>query len=247
MGLVMKNWVGFFDGGSRGNPGPAAAGAVLLDDLGDVVFEEGRFLGRRTNNEAEYEALIMLLEEVDRRGFCKGVVLGDSRLVISQMRGEWKIREPRLRALAERARSLVHGDVRFEWIPRKDNDHADDLVNEVLDREEERGRSASPRPDRSNLPEATIDLAKEKEEWRHGALRLVSDHVALVIGAPDEYVVNMAEGTCSCPGFQARGDCVHLREGMDAKRSLDALGRGGSGAFRRFPEPSPEGREEGEG
>lgn len=218
-----------------------------MDDLGDVVFEEGRFLGRRTNNEAEYEALIMLLEEVDRRGFCKGVVLGDSRLVISQMRGEWKIREPRLRALAERARSLVHGDVRFEWIPRKDNDHADDLVNEVLDREEERGRSASPRPDRSNLPEATIDLAKEKEEWRHGALRLVSDHVALVIGAPDEYVVNMAEGTCSCPGFQARGDCVHLREGMDAKRSLDALGRGGSGAFRRFPEPSPEGREEGEG
>jgi len=97
----MKNWVGFFDGGSRGNPGPAAAGAVLLDDRGDVVFEEGRFLGRRTNNEAEYEALIMLLEEVYRRGFCKCVVFGDSRLVISQMRGEWKIREPRLRALAE--------------------------------------------------------------------------------------------------------------------------------------------------
>jgi len=225
MGWAMKNWVGFFDGGSRGNPGPPAAGAVLLDDRGDVVFEEGRFLGRRTNNEAEYEALIMLLEEVDRRGFCKGVVLGDSRLVISQMRGEWKIREPRLRALAERARSLVRGDVRFEWIPRKDNDHADDLVNEVLDREEERGRSAPPRPDRGELPE-------EKEEWRHGTLRLVSDHIALVMGAPDEYVVNLAEGTCSCPGFQARGDCVHLREGMDAKRSLGAPGRGGSGASR---------------
>ncbi|HOX00450.1 MAG TPA: reverse transcriptase-like protein, partial [Deltaproteobacteria bacterium] len=97
---------GYFDGASRGNPGEAGAGALLEDERGQVVWETAMPLGVRTNNEAEYLALILLLEEAARRGLGDLEVYGDSRLVVLQVSRSWKINEPRLRELATRAWAL---------------------------------------------------------------------------------------------------------------------------------------------
>ena len=91
---------GHFDGASRGNPGKAGAGAVVYEDE-KVVWLRAEPLGQMTNNEAEYTALSLLLDELERRGAQGAEICGDSKLVISQVTGAWKIKEPRLRALAE--------------------------------------------------------------------------------------------------------------------------------------------------
>ncbi|MCX7828771.1 MAG: ribonuclease HI family protein [Thermanaerothrix sp.] len=124
---------GYFDGASRGNPGVAGAGA-LLEDQGRVIWEYRGFLGRRTNNEAEYQALIALLEEVRRREIRSVLVMGDSQLVISQVTRKWKINMPHLRELASRVWELCDGlEVSFKWIPREENKMADRLSNEAID------------------------------------------------------------------------------------------------------------------
>lgn len=211
---------GFFDGGSRGNPGPAAAGAVLLDETGEVLFEEGRFLGKRTNNEAEYEALILLLEEAARRHLAEVVVRGDSRLVISQMRGEWKIREPHLQELAGRARSVARGKLRFDWIPREQNARADALVNGVLDREAREGSAKKPSPP-SEVPSKgapSQGIPEEGGEGRPLTLRRISQGLVLVV-SDEEYAVDLVHQSCTCPGFRFRGECRHLRAVLAAERT----------------------------
>jgi len=125
---------GYFDGASRGNPGTAGAGALLVDESGNVVWETARFLGRKTNNEAEYEALILLLSAARERRVRELKVYGDSKLVISQVSKQWKINLPHLRALAQEVWKLAEGiDVTFEWIPRDKNKRADDLSNQGID------------------------------------------------------------------------------------------------------------------
>lgn len=125
---------GYFDGASRGNPGMAGAGALLEDDNGQVIWEHREFLGRKTNNEAEYQALIALLEELRRRGIREAKVMGDSQLVISQVTRRWKINMPHLRELAGRVWELCDGlNVSFSWIPRGENARADRLSNEAID------------------------------------------------------------------------------------------------------------------
>jgi ribonuclease HI len=103
-------------------------------DGGEIVWECAEYLGVKTNNEAEYTALIRLLEEAVARGLAKLDIRGDSRLVVCQVRGEWKINFPHLRALAERARKLMAGlDARLEWVPRSENKLADALSNKAID------------------------------------------------------------------------------------------------------------------
>ena len=126
--------IGHFDGASRGNPGEAGAGAYLSDDAGNVIWETARYLGRKTNTEAEYGAAIILLEAAKERGARKLKVRGDSRLVVCQLSKRWKINLPHLRELAEKAWSLSEGmEVSYEWIPREKNKRADRLSNEALD------------------------------------------------------------------------------------------------------------------
>ncbi len=125
------------DGGSRGNPGIAAGGAVVLDDAtGDVLSEIGVYVGIASNNVAEYRGLIAGLEAAwDRDPAASVHVRLDSRLVVEQMTGRWKIRHPDMRVLAEAARSVIaERDVSFEWIPRAANARADAVANEAMDR-----------------------------------------------------------------------------------------------------------------
>ena len=125
---------GYFDGASRGNPGKAGAGALMINEEGKVVWEASRFLGEKTNNEAEYMALIMLLKAAKDRGIRSLRVFGDSKLVVSQVSRQWKINLPHLRLLAKEAWDLADGmDISYSWIPREENKRADILSNEGID------------------------------------------------------------------------------------------------------------------
>ena len=125
---------GYFDGASKGNPGKAGAGALLINEEGKVVWEASRFLGDKTNNEAEYMALIMLLKAAKDHGVSSLRVFGDSKLVVSQISRQWKINLPHLRLLAREAWDLAEGmDISYNWIPREENKRADMLSNEGID------------------------------------------------------------------------------------------------------------------
>jgi ribonuclease HI len=124
---------GYFDGASRGNPGIAGAGACLMDD-GKIIWKHAEYLGVKTNNEAEYSALICLLEGIREKGISEIEIRGDSKLVINQVGGKWKIKFPHLRELAARAWRLLDGiNARFVWVPREENVICDALSNEAID------------------------------------------------------------------------------------------------------------------
>lgn len=125
----------YADGAARGNPGPAGAGAVLLDEEGNVVAELTLALGRATNNVAEYSALILGLEEARRRRARAVDVRMDSLLVVQQMRGRWKIKHPGLKPLAVRAGELLASfpEREIRHVPREQNLLADALSNRAID------------------------------------------------------------------------------------------------------------------
>jgi probable phosphoglycerate mutase len=124
------------DGGSRSNPGEAAFGAVVFDaDTREVVAERGERIGIASNNVAEYRGLIAGLEAVrDLDPEAQVDVRMDSKLVVEQMSGRWKIKHPDMRTLALRARDVLPPqNVTYTWIPRAENGAADALVNDALD------------------------------------------------------------------------------------------------------------------
>ncbi|MFJ4779083.1 bifunctional RNase H/acid phosphatase [Streptomyces sp. NPDC088762] len=124
------------DGGSRGNPGPAGYGAVVLDPAtGETLAERAEYIGVATNNVAEYKGLIAGLKAARELAPDARVrVRMDSKLVVEQMSGRWKIKHPDMKPLAaEAARILPASQVTYEWIPRERNRHADRLANEAMD------------------------------------------------------------------------------------------------------------------
>jgi ribonuclease HI len=129
------------DGGARGNPGPAAYGVVVRNARGEVVKEWGEYLGIQTNNVAEYCGLVAALEYALRANHGSLRVLSDSELLVRQMLGAYKVKNPALKTLYDRARSLVRKLEQFsiEHVLRERNRDADRLVNQTLDTHE-RGR-----------------------------------------------------------------------------------------------------------
>ena len=123
------------DGGSRGNPGPAAYGALVRDaETHEVLNSEGLTLGVATNNVAEYSGLIAGLEMAHAIDPAAAVdVRMDSKLVIEQMAGRWKVKHPDMKPLARRAQQLRPAQVTWTWVPRAENKAADALVNAALD------------------------------------------------------------------------------------------------------------------
>ncbi len=129
------------DGGARGNPGPAGAGAMIRDSLGNSVASVSKFLGHRTNNFAEYEAVILAFEVLiklvpqAKRKTTEVVVKMDSELVVKQMKKEYKVKHP---VLKEQYARLMHaasafGSVSFMHVPREENSDADALANDAMD------------------------------------------------------------------------------------------------------------------
>jgi ribonuclease HI len=124
------------DGGSRGNPGPAGYGAVVLDAATDEVLAERQAgLGVTTNNVAEYQGLLAGLRAARELGATEVAVRMDSKLVVEQMCGRWQVKHPAMRPLAAEARGLVRefASVSFEWVPRARNGRADALANQAMD------------------------------------------------------------------------------------------------------------------
>lgn len=139
------------DGGARGNPGPAGIGVVLRDASGGVVAEVADGIGETTNNVAEYKALIAGLELALESGVTEVDVKVDSELVVAQVKGEWKIKNDRLRSLAIKAQVLLNKFDRFSLshVPRELNADADKLANQGMDRaaldlEQDREGGATP-------------------------------------------------------------------------------------------------------
>ena len=126
------------DGGARGNPGPAGIGVVLSDEQGNVLEERYEGIGSTTNNVAEYRALIAGLELALERGVTELEVALDSTLVAAQVKGEWKIRNDRLRSLAVQARSLLDrfDKATISHVRRELNTRADKLANMGMDESE---------------------------------------------------------------------------------------------------------------
>lgn len=131
----------YADGGARGNPGPAGAGAVVFDAIGKRVVEVSDYLGETTNNVAEYEALLRGLRALhttfgDQTKHNELLVRMDSKLVIEQMRGAYKVKHPNLIPLYLEVRNVIarsFGKVSFEHIPREKNADADELANKAMD------------------------------------------------------------------------------------------------------------------
>ncbi|MEV0057135.1 bifunctional RNase H/acid phosphatase [Saccharopolyspora shandongensis] len=126
------------DGGSRGNPGPAGCGAVVRDaESGEVLAERSIGLGVVTNNVAEYQGVIAGLRAAAELGAAELEVRMDSKLVIEQLAGRWKVKHVNLQPLAAEARQLIagFGRVDLKWVPRAQNAHADRLANEAMDRQ----------------------------------------------------------------------------------------------------------------
>ncbi|MFD9212576.1 bifunctional RNase H/acid phosphatase [Streptomyces sp. NPDC059544] len=167
----MRELVVEADGGSRGNPGPAGYGAVVRDAAsGEPLVERAEYIGVATNNVAEYRGLIAGLKaarELDPEARVRARM--DSKLVVEQMSGRWKIKHPDMKPLAaEAARILPPGQVTYEWIPRERNKHADRLANEAMD--------AGRRGEQWEPSASSAALASSAEEVR--AARVVGDAAA---------------------------------------------------------------------
>ena len=131
---MTRHFVVTADGGSRGNPGPAAYGAVIYEN-DKIVKEIGAFIGQASNNVAEYEGLIAGLKAVNEIDPAATILVKmDSKLVVEQMSGRWKVKHPNMKELAKQA-FATHDPklVSYQWIPREENSHADSILNDVLD------------------------------------------------------------------------------------------------------------------
>jgi len=123
------------DGGSRGNPGPASYGIVVRDPGGKIVAELKKYIGRNTNNVAEYYGLIAALDYAESHGIRALRIEADSELMVKQMRGQYKVKSADLQPLFERARKMAAGfdSFRIDHVYREQNREADRLANEAMD------------------------------------------------------------------------------------------------------------------
>ncbi|TDF55917.1 reverse transcriptase-like protein, partial [Streptomyces sp. WAC05374] len=174
----MRELIVEADGGSRGNPGPAGYGAVVLDPVsGEPLVEAAEYIGVATNNVAEYKGLVAGLKAARELAPDATVrVRMDSKLVVEQMSGRWKIKHPDMKPLAaEAARIFPASQVTYEWIPRERNKHADRLANEAMDAGR-RGRQWQP-----STSTAALDAGAARPgtgALDAGAARVVGDAAA---------------------------------------------------------------------
>lgn len=213
------------DGGSRGNPGISGAGAVVIDQAsGSILREISEPVGIATNNVAEYTALVLALEaafEIDPAASI--LVRMDSKLVVEQMSGRWKIKHPDMVALGARVQKLIAGkDVEFAWIPREQNGLADALANKAMDFSPEPAASAAEfnlsEPSSIRAPRPNTSLATTLILVRHGRTSLTESR-------------KISGGTGENPDLSALGQ-------QDAKQVAEELALvGSSGNFGFLVKP----------
>ncbi len=123
------------DGGSRGNPGPAAVAAVVTDPSGEMLAERAETIGEATNNVAEYRALLLGIDLAKQVGADEVEFVGDSMLIVEQVRGNWKVKQEHLRPLHTKVRDALRDleSWSIRHVKRGENERADELLNEALD------------------------------------------------------------------------------------------------------------------
>ena len=148
------------DGGSRGNPGPAAYGVVIRDGQGEIVARLKKYIGSSSNNVAEYFALIAALDYAQTHGVRALRVESDSELMVKQLRGQYKVKSEDLRPLFERAKKMSQTleFFRIEHVYREQNREADALVNQALDETSRGGAPAAASPEKTPVKDATLRL-----------------------------------------------------------------------------------------
>ncbi|OKJ00228.1 acid phosphatase [Streptomyces sp. CB01249] len=212
------------DGGSRGNPGPAGYGAVVIDpDTGETLAETAEYIGVATNNVAEYKGLVAGLRAVGALIADGPVGTGvqvrvrmDSKLVVEQMSGRWKIKHPDMKPLAAEAAAVLPGaDLSYEWIPRERNKHADRLANEAM------------------------DAGRRGDRWEPSASTAALDTPRAPVAADP---VTPQVGWGSAPDLGAPATLVLLRHGETALTPQKRF----SGSGGTDPELSPAGLEQAE-
>jgi ribonuclease HI len=164
------------DGGSRGNPGPASYGVVIRDARGQIVAKLKKYIGRLTNNVAEYYGLIAALDYAQSQGIRALRIESDSELLVKQMRGQYKVKSAELRPLFERARKMSQSfeSFRIDHVYREQNREADALANEALD--ETSGRPTTPTAPKTEPPRATKSEPRRfRARFRSGVLYLLED------------------------------------------------------------------------
>src|ERR1700691_4111893 len=169
------------DGGSRGNPGPASYGVVIRDAKGEIVAKLKKYIGRMTNNVAEYYGLIAALDYMQSQGIKALRIESDSELLVKQMRGQYKVRSPELQPLYERARKMAAAleSFRIDHVYREQNREADALANQAMDEVE----SAAPKsaklaaiPTPKSEPRGPLgEVRKIRDRFRSGVLYLLED------------------------------------------------------------------------
>jgi ribonuclease HI len=132
----MKRVIVNVDGGSRGNPGPAGIAAVATDPSGEVLAERSETIGVATNNVAEYRALLLGIELAKELGADEAEFVGDSMLIVEQVKGKWKVKQEHLQPLHTKVRDALRGleSWSIRHVKRDENTRADELLNEALDK-----------------------------------------------------------------------------------------------------------------
>jgi len=193
------------DGGSRGNPGPAAYGVIIRDGRGEIVAKLKKYIGRMTNNVAEYYGLIAAMDYAQSHSIRALRIESDSELLVKQMRGQYKVKSEDLRPLFERAQKMskTFDSFRIEHVYREQNREADALANEALD-ETEGGKPKLPAPAKSASSAKSETSAKSESgaksessskpeprkiqaRFRGGVLYLLED-----VELPDGMVVDVS-------------------------------------------------------
>ena len=131
----MGTWTIYTDGAAKGNPGPAGAGWVVIDSKGKTVLENKKYLGELTNNQAEYGALLLALEDAVKVGANKLLLCADSELMVRQLKGEYKVKNDGLKPLFQKAVLTLSKfeSYTLKYIPREQNSEADRLANEAIE------------------------------------------------------------------------------------------------------------------
>ncbi len=168
-----KHLIAHTDGGARGNPGPAGYGVVIHDAQGNKVAALSQYLGHQTNNFAEYQALIAALEHTVKHGPKALKVISDSELLVRQMKGIYKVKEPTLRDLHARATQLVR---QLDWfeiehVLRSHNKEADQLANDAMD------KGSGRMPFRSPIPPAERPRQELNGIVRNGKIELLDGSI----------------------------------------------------------------------
>lgn len=176
------------DGASRGNPGPSAYGVAIRDARGEIVAQLKKYIGRSTNNVAEYYGLIASMDYAQSHGVRAIRIESDSELLVKQMRGLYKVKSADLQPLFERAKKMSQAfeSFRIEHVYREQNREADTLANEALDEVEGKPQPTGASAARPNAPEKA-GPRRIQARFRGGVLYLLED-----VGLPDGTVVEVS-------------------------------------------------------